>query len=72
MPTSVDMPKTIHQGRNVKRFREMMDLKQEAPADKLGGDWTQKKIETREVLEPALLEELAHGLKVPGGSNQEF
>lgn len=69
------MPKTIHQGRNVKRFREMMGLKQEALADKLGGDWTQKKIsyvETREVIEPDLLEQLALALKVPAESIKNF
>lgn len=34
----------VHQGRNVKRFREMMGIKQEALAAQLGGDWSQKKI----------------------------
>src|SRR5688572_9337079 len=75
MTTSPDMPKTIHQGRNVKRFREMMGLKQEALADKLGGEWTQKKIsyvETREEIEPALLEELAQALKVPAEAIKNF
>lgn len=46
----------------------MMGLKQEALAEKLGGDWTQRKlsyIETREVLEKDLIEELAGALKVP-------
>ncbi len=60
--------KTIHQGRNVKRFREMMGLKQEALAEKLGGDWTQRKlsyIETREVIEKDLIDELASALKLP-------
>lgn len=69
------MPKTIHQGRNVKRFREMLGLKQEALADKLGGDWTQKKIsfiETREVIEPDLLEDLAAALKVPAEAIKNF
>ncbi len=32
------MPKTIHQGRNVKRFREMLGIKQEAKASELGDD----------------------------------
>jgi transcriptional regulator with XRE-family HTH domain len=75
MTTSADIPKAIHQGRNVKRFREMMGLKQEALADKLGGDWTQKKIsyvETREVLEAELLEELASALKVPAEAIKNF
>jgi transcriptional regulator with XRE-family HTH domain len=75
MTTSADMPKTIHQGRNVKRFREMLGLKQEALADKLGGDWSQKKIsniETKEVIEPELLEELAQALKVPAEAIKNF
>ncbi|MGN6437566.1 MAG: hypothetical protein ACTHMM_13585 [Agriterribacter sp.] len=38
------MEQKIHEGRNVKRFREMRGLKQEALADMLGDDWSQKKI----------------------------
>jgi DNA-binding XRE family transcriptional regulator len=37
------MSKTIHQGRNIKRFREMLGIKQEALAHELGEDWSQKK-----------------------------
>lgn len=36
--------KKIHQGRNIKRFREMLGIKQEALAFELGEDWNQKKI----------------------------
>jgi len=64
-----DTPRTVHQGRNVKRFREMLGIKQEALADQLGGDWSQKKIsllESKEILEAALLDELAKALKVAG------
>lgn len=53
----------------------MLGLKQEALADKLGGDWTQKKIsyvETREVIEPDLLEDLAQALKVPAEAIKNF
>ncbi len=56
------MEKTIHQGRNIKRFREMMGIKQEALALELGDDWNQKKIsllEQKEVIEPDLLEQVA-------------
>jgi len=38
------MEQKIHQGRNVKRFREMLGIKQEALAFDLGNDWNQKKI----------------------------
>lgn len=72
---TTDMPKTIHQGRNVKRFREMMGLKQEALADLLGEDWSQKKVsylETRETIEPDLLEALATALKVPSEAIKNF
>ena len=38
------MEKIIHQGRNVKRFREMLGIKQEALAVELGEDWNQRKV----------------------------
>mgnify|MGYP001551983140 CR=1 FL=1 len=40
---NADMPK-VHEGRNIKRFREMLGIKQEALAAGLGEDWTQKKV----------------------------
>ncbi len=70
-----DTPRTPHQGRNVKRFREMLGIKQEALADQLGGDWSQKKIslvEAKETIEPALLDELAKALKVPSEAIKNF
>ncbi len=57
----------VHEGRNVKRIREMLGIKQEALALELGNDWTQKKIsllESKEVIEPNLLEQIADALKV--------
>lgn len=60
--------KKIHQGRNVKRFREMLGLKQEAFAAELGDDWNQKKVsllEAKEEIETELLEQVAKLLKVP-------
>ena len=36
--------KKIHEGRNVKRFREMLGIKQDALAANLGDDWNQQKI----------------------------
>jgi len=72
---ATDTNKTVHQGRNVKRFREMLGLKQEALAEKLGGDWTQRKlsyIETREVLEKELIEDLAQALQVPADAILNF
>jgi len=70
-----DSPRKIHHGRNVKRFREMLGMKQEALADQLGGDWSQKKIsllESKETIEPALLDEVAKALKVPEEAIRNF
>jgi len=75
MSTTSDMEKTIHQGRNVKRFREMLGLKQEGLAHELGDDWNQKKIsalEQKEVIEPDLLEQIAKVLKVPAEAIKNF
>lgn len=69
------MEKTIHQGRNVKRFREMLGIKQEALALELGDDWNQRKIsllEQKEIVEPELLEKIAKVLKVPAESIKNF
>lgn len=69
------MEKTIHQGRNVKRFREMLGIKQEALALELGEDWNQRKIsllEQKEVIEEDLLAEVAKVLKVPVEAIKNF
>ncbi|MGN6617844.1 MAG: helix-turn-helix domain-containing protein [Ilyomonas sp.] len=69
------MEKTIHQGRNIKRFREMLGIKQEGLALELGDDWNQKKIsllEGKETIEPALLEQVAKVLKVPKEAIENF
>ncbi|MNK11697.1 Helix-turn-helix domain protein [compost metagenome] len=64
-----DMPhKKIHQGRNIKRFREMLGIKQEALAFELGDEWNQKKIsllEQKETVEANILAQVAKILKVP-------
>ena len=67
--------KKIHQGRNVKRFREMLGLKQEAFAAELGEDWTQRRVsllEGKEEIEPELLEQVAKVLKVPAEAIKNF
>jgi transcriptional regulator with XRE-family HTH domain len=69
------MEKTIHHGRNVKRFREMMRMKQEALAIDLGDDWTQRRIsllEQKEVIEPDLLKQIADILKLPVEALENF
>lgn len=69
------MDKKIHEGRNVKRFREMLGIKQEALAADLGDDWNQKKIsllEQKETIEPAILQQIAGVLKIPAEAFQNF
>lgn len=69
------MEHKIHQGRNVKRFREMLGIKQEALAFDLGEDWNQKKIsllEQKEVIEDPLLQKISEVLKIPVEAFQNF
>src|SRR5690606_4211753 len=69
------MEQKIHQGRNVKRFREMLGIKQEALAFDLGEDWNQKKIsllEQKDVIEDPLLKQISEVLKVPVEAFQNF
>lgn len=65
----------IHQGRNIKRFREMLGIKQEVLAFQLGEDWSQKKIsllEQKEEVEASLLSQIAEVLKLPVEAFQNF
>ena len=69
------MEQKIHQGRNVKRFREMLGIKQEALALDLGDDWNQKKIsllEQKEIIEDVLLKKISEVLKIPVEAIQNF
>ncbi len=69
------MPGKIHQGRNIKRFREMLGIKQEALAHELGADWSQKKIsllEQKETVEDAILAQVSEILKIPVEAIQNF
>ena len=69
------MEQKIHQGRNVKRFREMLGIKQEALAYDLGEDWNQKKIsilEQKDVIEDRLLKQISNSLKIPVEAFQNF
>jgi transcriptional regulator with XRE-family HTH domain len=69
------MEHKIHEGRNVKRFREMLGMKQEALAAELGEEWTQKKVsllEAKETVDKALLQRIAETLKVPVDAFRNF
>lgn len=53
----------------------MLGIKQEALAFELGDDWNQKKIsllEQKEVIEPALVQQIADVLKVPADAIKSF
>jgi len=65
----------IHEGHNVKRFREMLGIKQEALAYELGEDWNQKKIsllEQKETVDVPLLQQISAVLKIPVEAFQNF
>lgn len=69
------METRVHEGHNVKRFREMLGIKQDALAYELGENWTQKKIsllEQKEVLEPDVLYMVAKALKIPETAIKNF
>jgi transcriptional regulator with XRE-family HTH domain len=69
------MEQKIHQGRNVKRFREMLGIKQEAMAYDLGEDWNQKKIsmlEQKDVIEDSLLKQISNSLRIPVEAFKNF
>lgn len=76
MTTFDTMPNhKIHEGRNVKRFREMLGIKQDALAADLGDDWNQQKIsllEQKETIDPTLLQQIATALKIPSEAIQNF
>lgn len=75
MSTTANRPNKIHEGRNVKRFREILGVKQEALAIELGEEWNQKRIsllESKEKIEEELLEEIAKALKVPVAAIKNF
>lgn len=68
MTSTTDMPRHVHHGRNIKRFREMKLMKQEALASELGDDWTQKKVsllEAKEQIDDVILEHVAKVLEIP-------
>ena len=67
--------RTIHQGRNIKRFREMLGIKQDALAIELGDDWNQQKIsllEQKETIDAPLLKQISAALKIPVEAIQNF
>ena len=65
----------VHEGRNIKRFREMLGIKQDALAADLGHDWNQQRVsllEQRETIELAVLQQVANVLHLPIEALQNF
>lgn len=65
----------IHEGKNMRRIREILDMKQETLADKLGKDWNQQKIsllEGKEVIDPNVLVEVSKALGVSPEAIKNF
>lgn len=70
-----DKAKSIHEGRNVKRFREMLGIKQDSLAFELGEDWNQQKIsllEQKESIDPLLLQQISDTMKIPVEAFRNF
>jgi transcriptional regulator with XRE-family HTH domain len=65
--------KTMHQGRNVKRIREILGIKQEALASDLGiSQQAISALEQKEALDKEMLEKIADVLKVPVDAIKNF
>ena len=65
--------KIIHEGRNVKRIREMLGVKQESLASDLGlSQQAVSALEQKEALDKDMLEKIAAILKVPAQAIKNF
>lgn len=65
--------KTIHEGRNVKRIREILGIKQDALANELGlSQQAISALEQKEALDKDMLEKIASVLKVPTAAIKNF
>ena len=74
MTPTTSNPK-IHEGRNLKRFREMLGIKQDFLAFELGEDWNQQKIsllEQKEKIDSDILEQVSAILKIPAEAIRNF
>jgi transcriptional regulator with XRE-family HTH domain len=68
-----EVTKAPHQGRNVKRIREILGIKQEALASDLGlSQQAVSQLEQKEALDKEMLEKIAGVLKVPVDAIRNF
>jgi transcriptional regulator with XRE-family HTH domain len=67
------MPEKVHQGRAVKRIREILQVKQETLAEALRiSQQSVSQLETKEEIDPETLELIAKTLKVPVDSIKNY
>ena len=68
-----DATRTIHEGRNVKRIREILGIKQEALALELGiSQQAISSLEQKEALDKDMLEKVAKALKISPDAIKSF
>jgi transcriptional regulator with XRE-family HTH domain len=70
---NAETSKSVHEGRNIKRIREILGVKQDALASSLG--FNQQKVsllEQKETIEPDILKEIAEALNVPVEAIKNF
>ncbi len=75
MSTTAERQNKIHLGRNIKRFREILGVKQESLAITMGEEWNQKRIsmlESKPKIDDELLEQVAEALKIPAEAIKNF
>jgi transcriptional regulator with XRE-family HTH domain len=75
MSTTAMPERPIHHGRNLRRIREILEIKQDALATLLGDEWNQQKVsylEQKQEIDAPLLEEVAKALKVPVDAIKNF
>lgn len=71
--TTTSMPEKVHQGRAVKRIREILQVKQETLASELGiSQQSVSLLETKEAIDPETLEQIAKTLKIPVEAIKNF
>jgi transcriptional regulator with XRE-family HTH domain len=71
--TTTYMPEKVHQGRAVKRIREILQVKQETLASELHiSQQSVSLLETKETIDPETLEKIAEVLKVPVDAIKNF
>ena len=75
MNDTANRPAKRHEGHNVKRFREILGIKQESLAADLGEEWTQKKVsslEAKEKIDEEVMEQIAKALNIPADAIRNF